>query len=228
MGPVENMNRELGGLMRYFRIYLREKAKLEITTESPLLVGQTLWMDLEPLRRRQNRILQAQGTRIHSWHTDIRRRFATSCPRPLISRSSTTAGALRSGWDKSDPGDTIIGSTCTISSAESRGQALERKGAEDGHMHTPGTPWPGEVVVRRRYITRASTERYGPADDCSKCLRKSQRYADRCRARFELLCAGESGPVEVRAPEGQPAPPDPAGTEPCFSINGSPGRQRQP
>ena len=31
MGPVENMNR------RCFRTYLREKAKLEITTESPLL-----------------------------------------------------------------------------------------------------------------------------------------------------------------------------------------------
>ena len=37
MGPVENMKRELCGLVRCFRIYLREKAKLEITTESPLL-----------------------------------------------------------------------------------------------------------------------------------------------------------------------------------------------
>ena len=37
MGPVENMNKELCGLVRCFRIYLREKAKLEITTESPLL-----------------------------------------------------------------------------------------------------------------------------------------------------------------------------------------------
>ena len=37
MGPVENMNRGLCGLARCFRIYLREKAKLEITTESPLL-----------------------------------------------------------------------------------------------------------------------------------------------------------------------------------------------
>ena len=27
---------------------------------------------------------------------------------------------------------------------------------------------------------------------------------------FELLCAGEDGLVEVRAEEGQPAPPDPA------------------
>ena len=37
MGPVENMNEELCGLVRCFRTYLREKAKMEITTESPLL-----------------------------------------------------------------------------------------------------------------------------------------------------------------------------------------------
>ena len=37
MGPLENMNKELYGLVRCFRIYLREKAKVEITTESPLL-----------------------------------------------------------------------------------------------------------------------------------------------------------------------------------------------
>ena len=46
MGPVENMNKELCGLVRCFRIYLREKAKMEITTESPLLpllVGHCGW-----------------------------------------------------------------------------------------------------------------------------------------------------------------------------------------
>ena len=40
------------------------------------VVGQTLWMNPEPLRceiRRQNRILQTQGTRVQSWHIDIRR-----------------------------------------------------------------------------------------------------------------------------------------------------------
>ena len=37
VGPVENMNKELCGLVRCCRVYLREKAKLEITTESPLL-----------------------------------------------------------------------------------------------------------------------------------------------------------------------------------------------
>ena len=40
MGSVEKMNKELCGIVRCFRIYLGEKAKLEITTESPLL----LWL----------------------------------------------------------------------------------------------------------------------------------------------------------------------------------------
>ena len=46
MGLVENMNKELCGLVRCFRIYLREKGKMEITTESPLLpwlVGHCVW-----------------------------------------------------------------------------------------------------------------------------------------------------------------------------------------
>ena len=36
MGPVENMNKELCGFVRCFRISLREKANLN-TTETPLL-----------------------------------------------------------------------------------------------------------------------------------------------------------------------------------------------
>ena len=76
-----------------------------------------------------------------------------------------------------------------------------------------GTPWnprPAEVVARRRYITRAWVERYGPTEDCGACFRKNQQHTERCRARFDLLCAGEDGPLEARAQEGQPAPPDPA------------------
>ena len=34
--------------------------------------------------------------------------------------------------------------------------------------------------------------------------------SERCRARFEILCGGEDGPVEVRAWEGMQAPSDPA------------------
>ena len=59
-----------------------------------------------------------------------------------------------------------------------------------------GTPWnprPGEVVARRR-----------------------------CRARFDLLCAGEDSPVEARAQEGQPAPPTrSSSTESHLTVNGS-------
>ena len=76
-----------------------------------------------------------------------------------------------------------------------------------------GTPWilrPAEVVARRRCITRALVERDGPAEDCGARFRRSQQHSERCWARFDLLCAGEEGPVEARAQEGQPAPPDPA------------------
>ena len=54
-----------------------------------------------------------------------------------------------------------------------------------------GTPWnprPREVVARRRYITRALLERYGPTEDCGACFRKSQQHTERCRARLDLLC----------------------------------------
>ena len=64
--------------------------------------------------------------------------------------------------------------------------------------------------MRRRYITRALVERYGPTEDCGACFRSCQQHSERCRARFELLCAGEDGPVKVRAQEGMQAPSDPA------------------
>ena len=90
-----------------------------------------------------------------------------------------------------------------------------------------GTPWnprPGEVVARRRYITRALVERYGPTEDCGACFRKSQQHTERCRARFDLLCAGEDGPVEARAQEGQPAPTRSSSTESHLNVNGSTDR----
>ena len=64
--------------------------------------------------------------------------------------------------------------------------------------------------MRRRYITRALVERCGPTEDCGACFRKSQQHSERCWARFELLCAGEEGPIEAKAQEGMPAPSDPA------------------
>ena len=52
MGPVENMNKELCGLVRCFRIYLREKANMDDGLSLHCCRSQTLWMDLEPLRLR--------------------------------------------------------------------------------------------------------------------------------------------------------------------------------
>ena len=75
---------------------------------------------------------------------------------------------------------------------------------------SPGNLRPGEVVARQGYITRALLERYSPTGDCGACFRKSQQHTDRCRGRFDLLCAGEDGPVEAGAQEEQPIPPDPA------------------
>ena len=69
-----------------------------------------------------------------------------------------------------------------------------------------GTPWiprPGEVVVRRRYITRALIERCGPTEDCGGCFRKSQQHSERCRARFELSTSTGS-----------------SSTKPCLNLNG--------
>ena len=90
---------------------------------------------------------------------------------------------------------------------------FDGKSKERALKMVTGTPWnprPGEVVARRWYITRALVERYGPTEDCGETFRKSQQHTERCRARFDLLCAREEGPVEVRAQEGQPAAPDPA------------------
>ena len=143
------------------------------------------------------------------------RRFGTSYPRPLISRNSTIAGALRFGSALSDrSGDHIIGLENGAVLARSVRRKVEGKRWNERALKmVTGTPWnprSGEVVARRRYITRALVERYGPTEDCGACFRKSQQHTQRCRARFDLLCAGGDGPVEARALDGQPAPPDPA------------------
>ena len=53
-------------------------------------------------------------------------------------------------------------------------------------------------------------------------LPKDQQHSERCRARLELLCAGEDGPVEARAQEGQSASPDPAAPN-LFSTSAQAG-----
>ena len=111
---------------------------------------------------------------------------------------------------KSDRSNEHIGAVLARSV---RRKAAGKRWSERALKLVTGTPWnprPGEMVMRRRYITRALVERYGPTEDCGACFRKSQQHSERCRARFELLCAGEDGPVEVRAQEGMQAPSDPA------------------
>ena len=116
---------------------------------------------------------------------------------------------------KSDRSDEhIIGvDTRAVLARSVRRKAQGKRWSERALKLVTGKPWnprPGEVVMTRRYITRALVERYGPTEDCRACFRKSQQHSERCRARFDLLCAGEDGPVEVRAQEGMQAPSDPA------------------
>ena len=77
MGPVENMNKELCGIVRCFRIYLREMAKMDITTESPLLpwlIRHCGWILSRHAVRADGRTgFSTQGTRVHSRYSDIRR-----------------------------------------------------------------------------------------------------------------------------------------------------------
>ena len=128
------------------------------------------------------------------------RRFGTSCP-PLISRNSTTAGALRSGWEVGSKRYIIGLETGAVLARTVRRKVEDKRWNERALKMVTGilcNPRPGEVVVR-----------YGPTADCGGCFRKSQQDSERCRARFELLFAREDRPLEVRAQEGQPAPPDP-------------------
>ena len=142
------------------------------------------------------------------------RRFGTSYPRPLICRNSTIACALRFGWRSRKRSDEhIIGLENRAVLARSVRRNVEgKRWNERALKKVTGTPWnprTGEVVARRRYITRALVESYGPTGDCGACFRKSQQHTERCRARFDLLYTGEDGPVEAGAQEVQPAPPDP-------------------
>ena len=144
MGAVENMNKELCGLVRCFRIDLREKAKLEITTESPLLP----W-----LVRHCGWILSSYAAR-----SDGRTGYSTLKGREYTAGISTLGEAtwhklpktadltkLDDRWrtaiglGKSDRSDehTIGLETGAVfaRSVRRKSRALERKGAVDGHQH---------------------------------------------------------------------------------------------
>ena len=210
MGLVENMNKELCGSVR---------SKLEVTTESPLL----LWLFRHCGWIFGRYAVRADG---RTWYSRLKGREYTSgialFGEAIWYKLPKTADLtkLDDRWrtaiwlGKSDRSDHIIGLENGAVLARSARRKVEGKHWNDRALKmVTGTPWnprPGEVVARRRNIARALVERYGPTEDCGACFRKSQQRTERCRARFDLLCAGEDGPVEARAQEGQPAPPDPA------------------
>ena len=198
MGPVQNMNKELCGLVRRFRTYLREKAKLEITTQSPLLP----W-----LVRHCGWILSRYAVRSdgRTGYSRLKGRECTAgksifgeaiwCKLPKTADLTKLDDRWRTAiWlgklDRSD--EHIIGlETGAVLARSVRRMVEGKRWKEKALKMVTGTPWnprPGEVVVRRRYITRLLIERYGPTEDCSECFRKSQHHSERCRARFELLC----------------------------------------
>ena len=144
IGPVENMNKELCGLVRCFRFYLREQVKMEITTESPLLP----WLD-----RHFGWILSRHAVRSddRTGFSRLKEREYTAgmsifgeaiwykLPKTADLTKLDDLGALRSCWENqamNTSSDWTWSSACTISSTEGREQALERNSAEDGHRHT--------------------------------------------------------------------------------------------
>ena len=194
MGAVENMNKELCELVRCFRIYLREKAKVEIMTESPLLpwlvrhCGWILW----------RYAVRADGRTGYSRlkgreYTAGRATFgeATWYKLPKVADLTILDDRWRTAiWlGKSDRSDEhiIAVDTGAVLAPSVRRKAEGKRWSERALKLVTGTPWnprPGEVVMRRRYITRALVERYGPTEDCGACFRKSQQHSERCRARL--------------------------------------------
>ena len=71
------------------------------------------------------------------------------------------------------------------------------------------------MVARRRYITRALVERYGPTEDCGACFRKSQQHTERCRARWR------GRPSRGQSPGGTASSTRSSSTESHLNVNGS-------
>ena len=220
MGPVEKMNKEHCGFVRCFHIYLIEKAKLEITTESPLLpwlVRHCGWILSRFAVRADGSTgySRLQGREYTSGIAAFGEAIWYKLPKTAHLTKLDDRWRTAIWLGKSNRSDEhIIGlENGAVLARSVRRKVQGNRWNERALKMVTGTPWnprPGEVMARRRYITRALVERYGPTEDCGACFRKSQQQSERCRARFELLCAGEDGPVEARAQEGQPAPPDPA------------------
>ena len=98
MGLVENMNKEVCGLARRFRIYHREKATLEVTIESPLLprlVRLSAWIVRRCEVRWKSGILQAQGTQLHFQNCDLWRGDVVQCAEDCRSHETRRSLAHR-------------------------------------------------------------------------------------------------------------------------------------
>ena len=148
-GPIEDMNKELCGLVRCSRIYLWEKAKLDITAESPLLpwlVRHCGWILSRYAVRADGRTGYSRLTgREYTAGISI---FGEAIWYKLPKTADLTK--LDDRWraaiwlGKSDRSDEhisawrlehIIG---TISSTDGRGQAVERKSAENSQSANTG------------------------------------------------------------------------------------------
>ena len=202
-GPVENMNKELCGLVR--------------SPLLPWLVRHCGWILCRYAVRADGRTgySRLKGREYTAGIAIFGEAIWYKLPKvaDLTKLDDRWRAAIWLG--KSDRSDEhIIGvDTGAVLARSVKRKAKGKRWSERALKLVTGTAWnprPGEVVMRRRYITRALVESYGPTEDCGACFRKSQQHSERCRAPFELLCAGEDGPIEARAQEGMPAPSDPA------------------
>ena len=223
----------LCGLVRCFRIYLREKAKMEITTESPLLP----W-----LVRHCGWILSRYAVRAdgRTGYSRLKGREYTAGV-PIFGEAiwyklpkTDDLTKLDDRWrtviwlGKSDRSDGhIIGlETGAVLARSFRRKVEGKRWNERAQRIVTGTPWnprPGEVVVRRRYITRALIEGQAPTDDCAGCFRKSQHHSERCRARFGRRRWASRG----QSPRGAASSTGSSRTKPCLNFIGSAGRWRR-
>ena len=213
---VENMSKDVCGLVRCFRIYQRQKAKIEITTESPLLpwlVRHSGWILSRYAVRAdgRTRYSRLQGREYTAGIAKFGEAIWYKVPKTADLTKLDDRWRTAIWLGKSDRSDEhIIGLETGAVLARSVRRKVEGKCWNERVLKmVTGTPWnprPGEVVVSRRYVTRALVERYSPTEDCGACFRKSQQHWHDSSS-----CANKRmGQLRSRAQEGQPTPPDPA------------------
>ena len=217
MGPVENMNKELCGLVRCFRIYLREKAKLEITTESPLLpwlVRHCGWILSRYAVRADGRTgySRLKGREYTSGIAIFGEAIWYKLPKTADLTKLDDRWRTAIWLGKSDRSDEhIIGLENGAVLARSVRRKVEGKRWNERVLKmvtgTPPRRSGGETTVHH---TSFGGEVFVQPKTPGHASERVSNTQNDCRARFDLLCAGEDGPVEARAQEGQPAPPGPA------------------